>query len=70
VKRSSFIKSLGIIVGSGMIIPDANVKKLSLPKHTSNTDTNIGLEHMRITSSGNVLLGTNITDTKYKLVIS
>ena len=70
MKRSSFLKSLGIIVGSGMIIPDANVEKLSLSKHTSNTDTNIGVEHMRITSSGNVLLGTNIPDTKYKLVIS
>jgi hypothetical protein len=70
VKRSSFIKSLGIIVGSGMILPDAKVEKLFLPKHTSNTDTSIGVEHMRITSSGNVLLGTNIPDTKYKLVIS
>ena len=70
MKRSSFLKSLGIIAGSGMILPEAKAEKLSLPKHASNTDTNIGVEHMRITSSGNVLLGTNTPDTKYKLVIS
>lgn len=43
MKRSSFLKSLGIIVGSGMILP--------------NTDTNIGVERMRITSSDNVGMG-------------
>jgi hypothetical protein len=72
VKRLDFIKSLGIAVGSGMIIPDAKVEKLSLPKHTSNADMNIGVngvERMRITSSGNILIGTN-TDAGYKLVIS
>jgi hypothetical protein len=68
MKRSSFLKSLGIIVGSGMILPDAKVEKLYLPKHTSNADMNIGVERMRITSSGNILLGTNTPDTK--LVIS
>lgn len=68
MKRSSFLKSLGIIVGSSMILPDAKVEKLSLPKHTSNADMNIGVERMRITSSGNILLGTNTPNTK--LVIS
>ena len=70
MKRSSFLKSLGIIVGSGMILPDAKVEKLYLSKHKSNTDTSIGVERMRITSSGNILLGTNTPDAKYKLVIS
>ena len=68
MKRSSFLKSLGIIAGSGMILPEAKVEKLSLPKHTSNADTSIGVERMRITYSGNILLGTNTPDTK--LVIS
>jgi hypothetical protein len=68
MNRSSFLKSLGIIVGSGMILPDAKVEKLSLPKHTSNADMNIGVERMRITTSGNILLGTNTPNTK--LVIS
>jgi hypothetical protein len=70
MKRLDFIKSLGIAVGSGMIIPDAKVEKLSLPKHKSNADASIGVEHMRITSSGNFLLGTNTPDAVYKLVIS
>ena len=68
MKRSSFLKSLGIIVGSGMILPDAKVEKLSLPKHTSNADMNIGVERMRITSSGNV--GISNTSPSTKLVIS
>lgn len=71
MKRNSFLKSLGIIVGSGMILPDAKVEKLSLPKHTSNADMNIGVngvEHMRITSSGNV--GSSHTSPSVKLVIS
>jgi hypothetical protein len=68
MKRSSFLKSLGIIVGSGMILPDAKVEKLSLPKHKSNADMNIGVERMRITSSGNV--GISNTSPSTKLVIS
>lgn len=68
MKRSSFLKSLGIIVGSGMILLDAKVEKLSLPKHTSNADMNIGVEQMRITSSGNV--GISNTSPSTKLVIS
>ena len=57
MKRSSFLKSLGIIAGSAIILPDAKVEKLSLPKHTSSADMGIGVERMRITSSGNVCMG-------------
>ena len=69
MKRLDFIKTLGIIAGSSLIFPDAKVEKLSLPKHTSNADMNIGVERMRITSSGNVLLGTNTPDSGFKLSI-
>lgn len=68
MKRSSFLKSLGIIVGSGMIIPDLKSEKLVLPAKTSNADMNIGVERMRITSSGNVSIGTNTPSAR--LVIS
>ena len=72
MKRLDFIKSLGIAVGSGMI-PKSKPEKLYLAKHTSNADMNIGVndvERMRITSNGNILLGTNTPDAGYKLVIS
>ena len=69
MKRLDFIKSLGIVVGSGMI-PKSKPKKLYLAKHKSNADASIGVERMRITSSGNILLGTNTPDAGYKLVIS
>jgi hypothetical protein len=70
VKRLDFIKSLGIAVGSGMI-PKSKPEKLTLAKHTSNADMNIGVngvERMRITSSGNVTMGTTTPSTR--LVIS
>ena len=71
MKRNSFLKSLGIIVGSGMIIPEFKSEKLVLPAKNSNADMSIGVngvEHMRITSSGNVSIGTAILSTR--LVIS
>lgn len=70
MKRLDFIKSLGIAVGSGMI-PKSKLEKLTLAKHTSNADMNIGVndvERMRITSSGNVIMGTTTPSTR--LVIS
>jgi len=57
MKRSSFIKSLGVI-GVGMIIPDVKSEKLVLPTK------NISVERMRITSSGNVSIGTNTPSAK------
>jgi hypothetical protein len=80
MKRSSFLKSLGIIAGSGMILPEAKVEKLSLPKHTSNADMSIGVNgvermriksdgtHLFISSSGNV--GISNTSPSTRLVIS
>jgi hypothetical protein len=72
MKRLDFIKSLGIVVGSGMI-PNSKPEKLYLAKHTSNADMTFGVngvERMRITSSDNILLGTNTPDAGYRLVIS
>ena len=71
MKRNSFLKSLGIIVGSGMIIPEIKSEKLVLPAKNSNADMSIGVngvERMRITSSGNVSIGTTTPSTR--LVIS
>lgn len=68
MKRLDFIKTLGLIAGSGLIIPEAKAEKLQLPKHKSNTDMNIGVERMRITSSGNI--GINTISPSAKLIIS
>jgi hypothetical protein len=57
MKRSSFLKSLGII-GAGMIIPDVKSEKSILPTKNSS------VERMRITSSGNVSIGTNTPSAK------
>lgn len=68
MKRSSFIKSLGVIIGAGIIIPDAKSQKLNLPAKTTTADMNIGVEHMRITSSGNISIGT--TTPSAKLIVT
>ena len=55
------------------MIPKSKPKKLYLAKHKSNADMTFGVngvERMGITSSGNILLGTNTPDAGYKLVIS
>lgn len=67
MKRLSFIKTLGLIAGSGLIIPEAKAEKLQLSNHKSNADLNIGIngvELMRITSSGNVTMGTNTPNAR------
>jgi hypothetical protein len=68
MKRIDFIKTLGVLAGSGMILSDLKSEKLVLPAKTSNADTSIGVERMRITSSGNVSIGTNTPSAR--LVIS
>ena len=71
MKRKQFLTSLGIIVGSGMIIPELKSERLTLPAKNSNADMTFGvngIERLRITNNGNVCLGTNTSSTK--LIIS
>jgi hypothetical protein len=56
MKRSSFIKSLGVLAGVSFI-PKLKPEKLTLLSHTSNADVSIGVnsvERMRIISNGNI----------------
>lgn len=72
MKRLDFIKSLGIVVGSGMIIPEFKSEKLVLSAKKSNADMTFGtghVERMRITSSGNVGIWAG-GDPRAKLYIS
>jgi len=64
MERIDFIKTLGLIAGSGLAIPEGNAEKLQLPNHKSNADMNIGVERMRITSSGNIKMGTNTPNAR------
>lgn len=64
MKRLDFIKTLGLIAGSGLIIPETKAEKRKLPKHKSNTDMEAGVERMRITSRGNIMMGTNTPSAK------
>ena len=55
MKRLDFLKSLGVIAGGAMVLPEAKSEKLTLPSEKSNADMNIGVngeERMRITSDG------------------
>ena len=59
MKRSSFIKSLGVLAGMSFI-PESKPEKLTLPSYTSNADMSIGVngvERMRIYSDGSVGMG-------------
>ena len=69
MKRSSFIKSLGVLAATAFI-PETKPEKLTLPNHTSNADMNIGVngvERMRIYSDGSV--GMANINPNYKLKI-
>lgn len=71
MKRSDFLKSLGVLAGMSFM-PETKPEKLTLPSHTSDADHKLtfrtnGIEHMRITSSGNIGLG--IINPNYKLDI-
>ena len=67
MNRLDFIKSLGALVGAAFI-PESKSEKLTLPSYTSNVDMNIGVERMRITSSGNVGMG--VLNPKQKLEVT
>jgi len=54
MKRSSFIKSLGVLAGAAFI-PEVK---------------NTNVERMRITSSGNVCMGTTTPNAELKLEIT
>jgi len=56
MNRLDFIKSLSALAGVALT-PKLKSEKLTLPSYTSNADMNIGVERMRITSSGNVGMG-------------
>jgi hypothetical protein len=59
MKRSSFIKSLGVLA-SAAFIPESKSEKLTLLSYTSNADMSIGVngvERMRIYSDGSVGMG-------------
>jgi len=69
MKRSSFIKSLGVLAGVSFI-PESKPEKLTLPSYTSNADMSIGVngvERMRIYSDGSV--GMANINPNYKLKI-
>ena len=65
MKRVDFIKTLGVLASSGMIISDFKSEKLVLPAKNTNADIGIGVERMRITSNGNHLF----VSSSAKLVI-
>jgi hypothetical protein len=67
MKRNQFIKSLGILVGGGMIFPEFKSERLALPATTSNADTSIGVQRMRISADGNISLG--CTNPAAKLIV-
>lgn len=72
MKRRSFITSLSVLAAS-TIIPNIGDKKITI-NSTSNAYNAIGiytpngLERIRITSTGNICIGTT-TDNSYKLKI-
>ena len=74
--RRGFLKMMAM-AAVATALPKVSPEKLTLPSVTSNADMNIGVggvERMRITSSGhvmihgNVSLGTNTPNTKLKMV--
>lgn len=62
MKRLDFLKSLGVIAGGAMVLPEAKAEKLTLPIEKSNADMNIGVngvERMRITSDGHIFISSS-----------
>lgn len=70
MKRRSFLTSLSVLAAT-TILPNIGSKKVYI-NSTSNANRNIsnyntnGIERIRITSSGNVCIGTT-TDSGFKL---
>ena len=72
MKRSSFIKSLGVLAGVAFI-PESKSEKLTLPSYTSDADHKFafyidGVERLRITSSGNIGMG--VLNPKQRLEVT
>lgn len=65
--RRGFIKMLSMAT-LACALPEPT-QRLTLPCITSNADMNIGVERMRITTSGNCLVGTT-TDSGARLQMS
>jgi hypothetical protein len=69
--RRGFLKMLSMAaVATALPLPNIQPEKLTIPLTTGDSDMRIGVygvERMRITSSGNVCLGTTIPNTKLKL---
>lgn len=71
--RRGFLKMLSMATVACAL--PISPERLTLPATTSNADMNIGVERMRITSSGHIMihaedkLGIGVTDPKTKLHI-
>lgn len=65
--RRGFIKMLSM-AAVAMTLPEVPIQRLTLPSYTSNADMNIGVEKMRITSSGHIMIHSR-TDSGTKLHI-
>ena len=71
--RRNFLKTFTMAaVAAALPLPNVQPEKLTIPLTTSNSDMSFGVygvERMRITSNGNVCLGTTTPNTKLKLHI-
>jgi len=70
MKRSSFIKSLGVLAGAAFI-PESKPSPLRItPDRFVGRGYPHPYERMRITSSGNVCMGTNTPNAELKLEVT
>lgn len=67
MKRSTFLSSLGILAAAAFI-PESKSERLTLPDYSSNADMNIGVERMRIYSTGRIGMG--MLDPSQKLIVT